>query len=242
MKKNLLFIAGLWVAILSAHGGYAQAVKRARTRPITFTTREASIKKVLYPLAEMLKAGELEVVNREATAFEAADKKGIKLSARENDGVAWLKNVDFTNGVIELDIKGKDVLQHSFVGIAFHGTGSPNTMDVVYFRPFNFRAPDSVRRIHAVQYVSLPQFDWEILREKYNGQYEKDIRLPPMADGWFHVKIVVKSPHVLVFVDGHSNPSLAVKRLNSTTHGKIGLWVGNTSDGEFANLTVDFTE
>ena len=202
----------------------------------------AQQKTTKYDLLQMLTDKKLDVKNRDASPLHDGDKTGIKLSARENDGVAWLKNVDFTNGVIELDIKGKDVLQHSFVGIAFHGTGAPNTMDVVYFRPFNFRATDSVRRIHAVQYVSLPQFDWEILREKNNGQYEKDIRLPPMADGWFHVKIVVKSPHVLVFVDGHSNPSLAVKKLNSNTHGKVGLWVGNTSDGEFANLTIDYTE
>jgi hypothetical protein len=240
MKKTLLFIAGSWVAMLNAQSSCAQSVKRVRTRPITFVTREAVTKKVLYPLAEMLKAGELDLVNRDATAFNADGKTGIKLSARENDGVAWLKNVDFTNGVIELDIKGKDILQHSFVGVAFHGTDAVNTEDVIYFRPFNFRATDPVRKIHAVQYVSLPNYDWEVLREKHNGGYEKGIDPAPKADEWFHAKIVVKGPQVTVYVNGSEQPSLSVKKLSTITHGKIGVWVGNTSDGEFANLTVTY--
>jgi hypothetical protein len=200
----------------------------------------AQQKTTKYDLLQMLTDKKLDVKNRDASPLHDGDKTGIKLSARENDGVAWLKNVDFTNGVIELDIKGKDVLQHSFVGIAFHGTGAPNTMDVVYFRPFNFRATDSVRRIHAVQYVSLPNYDWEVLREKHNGQYEKGIDPAPKADEWFHAKIVAKGPQITVYVNGNERPSLAVKKLNSNTHGKIGLWVGNTSDGEFANLTVTY--
>jgi hypothetical protein len=238
MKRFLLLNAVAWVAILVVQGSYAQSIKKAKPRPITFTTRETVVKKVLYPLAEMLKTGELELINRDATAFDADGKKGIKLSARENDGVAWLKKVYFTNGEIELDIRGKDVLQQSFVGVAFHGTGAPNTMDVVYFRPFNFRATDPVRKIHAVQYVSLPDFDWELLREKHNGQYEKGITPAPKADEWFHAKIVVKGADVMVYVNGCAEPSLSVKKLNSTTRGKIGVWVGNGSDGEFANLTV----
>jgi hypothetical protein len=111
-------------------------------------------------------------------------------------------------------------------------------MDVVYFRPFNFRAQDSVRRIHAVQYVSLPDFDWEVLREKHNGQYEKAVIQAPGANEWFHAKIVVKDANVAVYVNGNSQPSLSVKRLSNTTHGKLGIWVGNNSDGDFANLTV----
>lgn len=242
MKKKLpVLVISLVVAIFSLLTANAQQKpKLARQRPVTLKNRELPNEKILYPLADMLKAGELEVINRDATAFDAGGKKGIKLSAHDDDGVAWLNKIDFTNGTIELDIRGKDVLQHSFVGVAFHGTGAPNTMDVIYFRPFNFRAQDSVRRIHAVQYVSLPEFDWEILREKHNGQYEKSITPAPKADEWFHAKIVVKGADVTVYVNGNTQPSLSVKKLSSTTHGKIGLWVGNTSDGEFANLTVSY--
>lgn len=201
-------------------------------------TASAQQKTVKYDLLKMLADKQLSVQNREARPLQIADKTGVKLSARENDGVAWLNGVTFSNGVIELDIKGKDVLQQSFVGVAFHGTEVANTEDVVYFRPFNFRAADPVRKIHAVQYVSLPNYDWEILREKHNGQYEKAIEPAPKADEWFHAKIVVEYPQVKVFVNGNPQASLEVKMLSTTKTGKLGLWVGNNSDGEFANLTV----
>jgi hypothetical protein len=34
-------------------------------------------------------------------------------------GLLWVKNTNFKNGTIELDIRGKDVSGKSFVGVAF---------------------------------------------------------------------------------------------------------------------------
>lgn len=198
----------------------------------------AQQKTVKYDLLRLLADKKINVVNREASAVVDGIKTGIKLSARDDDGFAWLDGVSFADGTIELDIKGKDVLQHSFVGIAFHGADTGHLAEVIYFRPFNFRAADPVRKIHAVQYVSLPKYDWEYLRENSNGQYEKGIEPAPKADEWFHAKIVVAYPQVSVYVNGNTRPSLSVKMLGTAKTGKLGLWVGNTSDGEFANLTV----
>jgi hypothetical protein len=205
---------------------------------LSILTASAQQKTVKYDLQQMLANKQLEVVNRQVSSLQVIGKNGIKLNEQENDGVAWLNGVTFSNGVIELDIKGRDVLQQSFVGVAFHGTGLGHTEDVIYFRPFNFRATDPVRKIHSVQYVSLPDFDWELLREKHNGQYEKEVDPAPEANEWFHAKIVVNYPIVSVYVNGNAKPSLEVKMLSTTKTGKLGLWVGNNSDGEFANLAV----
>jgi hypothetical protein len=43
---------------------------------------------------------------------------------------------------------------------------------------------------------------------------------------------------VRVFVDGNEQPSLEVKQLSTRKSGWVGLWVGNGSNGEFANLEV----
>ena len=193
-----------------------------------------TVKFDLFSLAENNK---LEVFNRTISSFYENDKKGIRLSKNENDGVAWLKGVEFSNGVIELDIRGKDVLQQSFVGLAFHGTDN-TTFDAIYFRPFNFQSSDPVRKIHAVQYVSHPDNTWNVLREKYNGKYEKAINPPPNGNDWFHVKIVIKYPQVSVFVNDNPEPSLNIEKLNARKTGKIGVWVGNNSDGDFANLQI----
>lgn len=204
---------------------------------ITCLSGMAQGNSVNYDLFSLSETDKLEVFNRKVSTFSEKDKRGIRFSKNENDGIAWLRHVIFSNGIIEVDIRGKDEIQQSFVGIAFHGTGN-NTLDAIYFRPFNFQSTDSVRKIHAVQYVSLPDFPWEVLREKFNGKYENAIIPPPGANDWFHVKIIVKSPHITVFVNGNKESCLNIEKLNNRSSGKIGLWVGNNSDGDFANLQI----
>ena len=192
---------------------------------------------VKYDLFNMAENSKLEVFNRKVSTFTENDKKGIRFSKNENDGVAWLNGVEFSNGTVELDIRGKDVFQQSFVGIAFHGTDN-KTFDAVYFRPFNFQSTDPVRKIHAVQYVAYPDYPWQILRDKFNGKFEKAVIPSPNGTEWFHVKITIKYPVVTVFVNGNQEPSLTIEKLNTRKTGKIGIWVGNNSDGDFANLQI----
>jgi len=192
---------------------------------------------VKYDLINLLENDKIEPFNRKLSPFSEGDKNGIRFSKNIGDGIAWLKGVEFSNGIIELDIRGKDVLQGSFVGVAFHGVNN-DTLDAIYFRPFNFQSTDSVRKIHAVQYISHPDFTWYILREKYNGKYEKAVIPAPNGNDWFHAKIVVQYPKVTVYVNGYSEPSLVIDKLNERKTGKIGLWVGNSSDGDFSNLQI----
>jgi hypothetical protein len=205
---------------------------------MSMTAQESS---GIYDLYSMAEKNLLEVYNRTVTAFSENGKNGVRLSKNENDGVAWLKHVIFSNGVIEIDIRGKEDFQQSFVGVAFHGMDN-NTFDAVYFRPFNFQSDDAVRKIHAVQYVSMPDYSWEVLREKFNGKYEKAVTPAPKGTEWFHVKIVVKSPQVTVYENGSSEACLSIETLNNRASGKIGLWVGNNSDGDFANIQITSLE
>lgn len=190
-----------------------------------------------YDLFDLSKNGKLQPFNRTLTSTMDKELKTVKFSESEGDGVAWIEGVNFANGSIELDIKGKDVLQQSFVGIAFHGKDE-KTLDAVYFRPFNFLTSDPVRHIHAVQYVSHPEFTWNKLRETQNGKYEKAIPSAPNPNEWFHAKIIVDYPHISVYVNNNPEPCLQVDQLNDRQNGKIGLWVGNNSGGEFANLAI----
>jgi pimeloyl-ACP methyl ester carboxylesterase len=48
---------------------------------------------------------------------------------------------------------------------------------------------------------------------------------------------ILKGSRVSVYVNNAQKPSLEVERLSATTHGGLGLWVGNNSAGSFANLT-----
>ena len=175
--------------------------------------------------------------NRKAEPINENGKKGIRLSEGPGDGGLILRETEFSEGTIELDIKGKNVLQQSFVGVAFHGLDT-TTYDAVYFRPFNFVNPDTARRRRAVQYVSMPDYPWEKLREQFPGKYENRVNPSPDPDGWFHAKIVIKGRQVSVFVNDSPTPSLVLEKLTPTSSGGLALWVGNNSGGSFANMKI----
>lgn len=178
-----------------------------------------------------------EVVGRQSTVLEEAGRPVIRLDETLGSGFARLKDFAFTEGVIELSIRGKNVPQHSFVGVAFHGLDD-ETYDAVYFRPFNFRSDDPERRSHGVQYVSHPTFTWNKLRAEHTGQYEQPVDPPPDPDAWFGARIVVRSGTVSVYVNDADAPSLVVEQLSDRAGGWLGFWVGNGSGGDFADLRI----
>ncbi len=159
----------------------------------------------------------------------------IMFDAKPGDGLAIYQDLEFENGIIEFDLKGKDVLQRSFVGVAFH-IQDENTFNAIYFRPFNFKKPE--RASHSVQYICHPEFTWQKLRTNFPEQFENHVTPVPNPEEWFHAKITVKWPDVRVYVDYSNEPSLDVKMKGTYKKGKIGLWVGNGSDGAFRNLAV----
>jgi hypothetical protein len=179
----------------------------------------------------------VDVFNRSISLVEDSAHPGIRLDEKDRDGLAWLKHVEFSNGTLEFDVKGKDIQGQSFVGLAFHGSDN-NTFDAVYLRPFNFRSSDKVRRSHCVQYISHPMYTWDKLRADFPNKYENTIEPAPDPDSWVHVRIEIASPKVSVFINGNTAPSLVVEKLTSSAKGTLGFFVGNGSGGEFANLKI----
>lgn len=182
-------------------------------------------------LAHICAAQELQAVNRTATGDSV-----IHLNAAPDPGIAWIKNKQFTSGTIEFDVKGKNVLQQSFVGIAFHGVND-STYDAIYFRPFNFQVPEAGRRGHSVQYISLPSNDWPFLREQYPGKYEHEVNPSTDPNKWFHVKIIVTDTEATAYLNG--DRCLTVTLLSTQKTGMMGYWVGNNSSGDWKNLKTN---
>jgi hypothetical protein len=187
-------------------------------------------------LAERLTAGKLRVVNRQIAKLPGRSD-AVHLSAGEKVGLAWVDGTDFRDGTIELDVRGKDVFQQSFVGVAFHGQND-TTYESVYVRPFNFRATDPARHQHAVQYMTLPEFDWPRLREQFPEEFENPVNATLSPTDWVPLRIVVRGPKVQIFVGLVANVTLEARKLGALDRGLVGLWVGTTSDGDFANLRI----
>ena len=180
-----------------------------------------------------------EFVNKTSTVkIKEHNRNGIKLTSP--NALMVLKNYKFEEGSIEFDVKGRDVVQQSFPGIAFH-IQNDSACDVVYFRPFNFAPADTSRRHRAVQYISLPKFEWWYLREHFPLKYENKVNPVPKADEWFNAKVVIDGRKIRVFVNNSTLPSLEVEKLTDTKSGEIGLWDSggeHESDANFANLVI----
>lgn len=216
MKKRILLF---FVFLLAIKVSSAQTVKKIN-------------------LHTEIKKNRLHIVNRIGSPLIDGKYNGLELNEQEGEGIVWLQNQNFSQGSIEIDVKGQDILQKSFLGIAFHGQNDSG-YEAIYFRPFNFYAKDSVRRIHAVQYVAHPEFTWEKLRKERNAEFEKAIPDAPDPNGWFHARIEISAGEVAVFVEKNLNPVLKVKLLSIFSDGKIGLFVGDNSGGKFANLKIE---
>lgn len=182
----------------------------------------------------------MEVYNREMTLVNEEHYAGIRLSKDFGEGVAWLKDVEFSNGIIEFDVRGENVKQHSFVGIAFHGQDTA-TYDAIYLRPFQFLEKDEVLRSRGIQYVSLPEFTWRVLRAQSPGKYEHSVDPAPDPNSWVRVRVVIQGSSVSTYINGNKEPSLVVEKVTKVTSGFLGFYVADTSGGDFANLTITKT-
>lgn len=179
----------------------------------------------------------IDVYNRELTIINEKSYPGIRLSKDFGEGIAWLKGIDFSNGIVEFDVRGEDVKQHSFVGLAFHASND-TTFDAVYLRPFQFKSEDELLRSHSIQYISLPKFTWRVLRAEFPGKYENTIEPSPDPNAWVSVRIVIKDATVSTYINGSKEPSLVVEKFTPNFHGSIGFYVADTSGGDFANITI----
>jgi len=177
------------------------------------------------------------VVNRGSTIETEGARTVVTFDGRSGSGAAWLDGVEFENGTIEVMIRGRNNPGGSFVGVAFRGVDD-ETYDAVYFRPFNFVADNDLSRSHMVQYISHPDYTWNRLREEYTDVYENAIVDPPNPDEFFRARIVISKSEVRVYVKDDTEPCLVVNELTDRIGGRIGLWMGNTSDGSFADLVI----
>jgi hypothetical protein len=205
-----------------------------------------------YPL-ESVKGLLFHDVNAEPAVLQG--RKGLRAAISEDalrrvertqeylQGLISIENLDFSNGVIEVEIAGSVAPgaaadARGFVGIAFRVQDDLETYDAFYLRPANGRADDQERRNHAAQYISLPQWPWSRLRQETPSKYEAYVDLVPGT--WTKIKIDVRGEQARLYVHGNEQPTLIVNDVKSgaTGHGGVALWLEPGTVAYFRNLTV----
>jgi hypothetical protein len=199
--------------------------------------------KAFVPDLSRLNDGKLwRVINADHDAATEDGNRVVRLRPKggakpgSNIGLALLEGVEFAEGTLEIDLKGRGQREASFVGVAFSAVDG-KTFEAVYFRPFNFRKDDKVFRDRAVQYVAWPEHTWEKLRKEKPGTYEAAVHPVPDPSAWFHARMEVTKHKVSVWVDDAKAPCLVVERLTGREKGRVGLWV-DSQEGTFRGLRI----
>jgi hypothetical protein len=195
-----------------------------------------------FPL-DSLSDLELHDVRADLVTYRGRSALRLVESETAGDGpaLAVLTQTDFAQGEITTAVAGDRRADappemRGFVGIAFR-VASPARYECFYIRPTNGRADDQLRRNHATQYVSHPDYPWYRLRKESPGVYESYADLVPGA--WTRLRITVSGSRARLYVNGARQPTLIVNDLKlGDTRGRIGLWIGNGTEAYFTKLTV----
>lgn len=124
-----------------------------------------------------------------------------------------------------------------FIGVSFHVSADGSRSEDMYLRPDNGRDEDQLRRNHAVQYASTPEYPWHRLRKEAPGQYEAYVDLQPGV--WTPMRVKVSGTRAELYVNGAEQPTLIVRDLkHGPGTGLVALWAHRTTEAYFRNLVI----
>lgn len=192
----------------------------------------------------------LRPVNTFVTTDEIEGEKTIrvtkdpKITAVDEPTFAKLIDMDFKNGIIEVQVLSRllgDAPDYArgFIGVAFRIDESNSQFECIYIRPTNGRAEEQLRRNASTQYFSYPDFKFDRFRKESPGKYESyaDMGL----NEWIRIKVEVKGEKARLYLNESKQPVLIVNDLKhgADVTGGIGLWVDIGTEGYFTDLTVE---
>jgi hypothetical protein len=187
----------------------------------------------------------LQLHNARAETTTYRGMSALKLTEKAGspgEAFALVNDLSFHNGAIDLEVSGapsKSAPEQArgFIGVAFRVAAGGARFENIYIRPTNGRADDQLRRNHATQYVSVPDWPWERLRKESPGVYESYADM--VAGEWTHLRIVVHGTDASLYVGAAAEPCLLVHDLKlGDVAGAVALWIGPGTEGYFRNLKV----
>ncbi len=144
-------------------------------------------------------------------------------------GRAYLKDIEFENGVIEVDVAFPDTDRRSYPGIFFR-VQSPTDYEHFYIRPHRaFRYPDALQYAPTINGIG----GWQL----YSGEgFTSGAELP--ENEWIHVRLEVMGTQARVFLGDTDTPALAVHDLkHGVSRGTISLDIPSDGSAYVSNFS-----
>jgi len=148
-------------------------------------------------------------------------------------GNALMKNVEFTDGVIEVDIAVSGA--RSYPGIVFRVQPGQSNYERFYVRPHRAGLyPDALQYVPAVNGVA----GWQL----YHGEgFTAGAILP--RDEWIHLRMEIRGSQARVFLNGADKPALVIHELkHGESKGSIGLMGPRDGTAYFSNFRYEMTD
>lgn len=219
--RNIKFI--ILLGLFMTKGGYAQKIILADSNLVA---------NKVYMTTERFQGKAVVKVIKDSTLKEVDEPTFVRI-----------KNIDFKDGVIEVNVLSRllptaSPTDRGFIGLAFRINDNNSKFECIYIRPTNGRAEDQLRRNHSIQYFSFPDYKFPRLRKETPEMYESyaDMGL----NEWIKMKIVVKGNQAKLFLNNNKQPSLIVNDLKhgAGVSGAIGFFVDVGTEGYFSDLKV----
>lgn len=162
-----------------------------------------------------------EIKAKESKIVDYLGQKSLYM----NQGLALIKDSEFTDGIIEYDVAFSK--KRGFFGAVWRLQDSAN-YEKFYMRPHQSGNPD------ANQYTPVfnHQSGWQLYYGKGYGAAVKYA-----FDEWIHVKIVVSGQNAEVYIKNMDKPVLSALLKRNTKAGKIGLIHERFEPVHFANFS-----
>lgn len=192
---------------------------------VSFTTSAHSVSK---PPAQIIDFDSERWLIKDPTAKkeEHLGRKSLFLSS---NGFASLKDVEFEDGTVEVDIAASTPVE--FPGVVFRFL-SPDEHELFYLRPHHSGHDDATQYVPAFQGAH----PWQI----YNGTGATAAVVIPI-DEWFHVKIEVKGLTAKVWLGAAAEPVMVITDLKrGYSKGSVGITCG-AQGAYFSNFSYATT-
>ena len=176
---------------------------------------------------------ETDLVNFESDRW-AKDKAQIveHLGRQSLVGFAYLQDLEFENGVIEVDIAVTGQKVRAYPGIIFRMESDDN------FERFYIRTHRASLYPDALQYTPIHNgiTSWQL----YNGDgFTAGVDFP--ADQWVHIRMEISGKQARVYVGDMDKPALIINELqHGESKGKIGVMAEGTA--YFSNFKYTITD
>ncbi len=163
------------------------------------------------------------------------------------NGKAYLKDVNFQNGIIEFDLFVEK--RRSFSGVIFRIADGQN-YEEIYLRPHLSGKPD------AMQYTPVYNRNsaWQLYHDQGLANFDGNIGWEVESvggfnaifdypyDRWFHLKLVVSGTRADLYLDDGTDPVLQIRDLKrGISTGSVGIRSGRGAV-HFANFSVQLTD